>query len=403
MYQDELGRGRLTLLSQDKKHLIIAIATYSQENREKEYRGQRGLPSCCYSLKVLYRDKEAWQAVNGGDFDETLPKMRVETFQNVMYEAGYARGKPGWKPPLTPQREKERYEWALTHNSDLHEEYDSLDYDFKQVVFADETPARIGEERGLIRTWCLEGERWDDNVKHDRNRKDYCLQLYASSRFNHKGLCHVYYPETDQEKVDTEAHIKESHRDQKTRDDKLQIYARRALNQLDESDVNRCYNTRKKQYVPSNMDYHRGMRDRGVDGYMHREGALKKVVPWIHSLEEKGITCVLQQGGAPPYKARISIDYLIVEHVERLWWSGHSPEVNAIEHAWPWIRRHVTKQFTPSCTAKQCERQWVSQWGCMAHRGDQSMGDANSRAGAEDHTCRGQKQLPRVAETPKRS
>ena len=68
-----------------------------------------------------------------------------------MYEAGYARRKPGWRPLLTPQQE-ERYEWPLTHNSNLHKEYDNLGYDFKQVVFTDETPARIGEEWGLINT-----------------------------------------------------------------------------------------------------------------------------------------------------------------------------------------------------------------------------------------------------------
>jgi hypothetical protein len=52
------------------------------------------------------------------------------------------------------------------------------------------------------------------------------------------------------------------------------------------------------------------------------------------------------------------------EHIDRLWWPGHSPEANAIEHAWPWIRRHVTKQFTPSCTAR-CEKQWITSWEYM--------------------------------------
>lgn len=131
-------------------------------------------------------------------------------------------------------------------------------------------------------------------------------------------------------------HIEELNRDQKTRDNKLQIYARTALNQLRETDVNRRYNTRKKQYVPSKMDYTRGDRGRGgIDGYRHREGALKKVVPWINSLKKQGINCILQQDGAPAHKARISRDYLIVEMIDRLWWPGHSPEVNASEHAWP--------------------------------------------------------------------
>lgn len=65
-----------------------------------------------------------------------------------------------------------------------------------------------------------------------------------------------------------------------------------------------------------------------------------------HPLKEKAIMCVLQQYGTVPHKAHISNDYLVVEHVEKLWWSGHSPEINAIEHAWSWVWRHVTKQFT---------------------------------------------------------
>ncbi|KAF2627242.1 hypothetical protein BU25DRAFT_469715 [Macroventuria anomochaeta] len=233
LYNNELGRGRPTLLSQDQKDHIIRIVTSSQENREKE----------------------PWQAVRRGDFNEVIPKMSIETFQNVMYEAGYARRKPGWKPSLTTEQEEERLEWALAHNPDLHKEYDNLGYDFTKVVFTDETPARIGEERGMIRTWCTAEEKWDNNVKHDRNTKNCCLQFYASFRYNHKGPCHVYYPETKAEKELAAAHIKRLNQDQKTRDNKLQIQARRALNHLEEADINRRYNTRKKHvHMEESMD-----------------------------------------------------------------------------------------------------------------------------------------------------
>jgi hypothetical protein len=43
----------------------------------------------------------------------------------------------------------------------------------------------------------------------------------------------------------------------------------------------------------------------------------------------------------------------------------HSPEINASEHAWPWIRRQLTKQFTPSCDEKECEEQWVTEWDAL--------------------------------------
>ncbi|KAF1976469.1 hypothetical protein BU23DRAFT_596891 [Bimuria novae-zelandiae CBS 107.79] len=268
------------------------------------------------------REKESWQAIAHGDFSHIIPSMSITTFENVMYEAG-------------------------------------------EVVFTDETPARIGEERGMQRTWGKEQERWDERVRHDRNRKDCALQFYGSFRYNYKGPCHVYHQETEQEKEAAEVQLKENINNQ-SQDNKLQIYARQSLSQMSESDVNHRYNTRKKQYVPSTMDYRRGDRTRGgVDGYRHREGALKKVAPWINSLNEQGIKCILLQDGAPAHKSRIAQDYLILQHIERLWWPGHSPEVNASEHAWPWIRRHVTKDFSPSCNEKQCEKQWVKEWESM--------------------------------------
>ena len=344
LYKNDQGRGRSLLLTQEQKDRIIALVTSSRANREKE----------------------SWQAIAHGDFDEIVPKMSITTFENVMYEAGYARRRPGWKPRLTREQEEERYEWALRHNPDKEEEYDNKGFNFGEVVFTDETPARVGEERGMQRTWCKENERWDEGVKHDRNHKDCALQFYGSFRYNCKGPCHVYYCETKKEKQAAEVALKQENKDVKTRDNKLQIYARQSLSQLSESDVNNRYNTRKKQYVPSQMDYKRGDRTRGgVDGYRHREGALKKVAPWINSLKKKGVKCYLLQDGAPAHKSRIARDYLILQHVERLWWPGHSPEINAIEHAWPWVRRHVTKDFTPSCNEKQCEEQWVKEWEAM--------------------------------------
>ncbi|KAF1922514.1 uncharacterized protein M421DRAFT_410623, partial [Didymella exigua CBS 183.55] len=241
---------------------------------------------------------------------------------------------------------------------DQDKEYDNKGFNFHEVVFTDETPARIGDERGMIQTWCCEGEQYNDDVKHNRNVKDCCLQFYACFRYNFKGPCHVYYQETEEEKAAAEVHIAQLNVNKKTRDNKLQIYAQQALQGISESDINGRYNTRKKQYVPSTMDYKRGDRGRGgVDRYRHREGALKKVVPWIHNLKNRGIKCVLQQDGAPAHNSRLSRDYLVTEHVDRLWWPGHSSEANAIEHAWPWIQQHVTKQFTPSCTPKQYEKQ----------------------------------------------
>jgi hypothetical protein len=80
LYENDLGCGRSTLLTQEQKDAIIRIATSSRS----------------------YREKESWQAIQHGDFHSIVPQMSVTTFENVMYEAGYSRRKLGWKPTLTP-------------------------------------------------------------------------------------------------------------------------------------------------------------------------------------------------------------------------------------------------------------------------------------------------------------
>ncbi|KAF1967057.1 hypothetical protein BU23DRAFT_367887, partial [Bimuria novae-zelandiae CBS 107.79] len=50
---------------------------------------------------------------------------------------------------------------------------------------------------------------------------------------------------------------------------------------------------------------------------------------------------VLLEDSAPAHTSRIAKDYLSTYKIDRLEWPGHSPDVNASEHAWPWIRRHI--------------------------------------------------------------
>ena len=296
LYKNDLGRGRNALLTQEQKDAIIALTTSDQQHREQE----------------------SWQAIAHGNFDAIVPKMSRSTFENVMYEAGYSRLKPGWKPTLTRAQERQRYAWALTHNPDRNEYGDGLGFDFRTVVFTDETPARVGEERGMMRTWAKAGEVYDDDVRKERNRKDCCLQFFGACRYDHKGRCHVYFRETEHEKNVADEALEKENAATRTSSNNAQATARKTLRHMSELDIDLRDNTRKLQHVKKD-DYHRGIRSRGgIDGYRHREGALKKVVPWINSLKKRRIKCLLLEDGAPPHKSRIANDYLRVGMVEKM-------------------------------------------------------------------------------------
>ncbi|KAF1964209.1 hypothetical protein BU23DRAFT_417427, partial [Bimuria novae-zelandiae CBS 107.79] len=209
LYETAPGRGRPQLLDDAQKKRIIEIVTQDRAHREKE----------------------PLQAIKDGDFAE-LPPISVSTFENVMYEAGYARRKPGWKPPLTEQEMQDRYEWALEHNPDKYKVGDNLGFNFRQCVYTDETPARIGEQRGMRRAWFLPDEKYDCDVKHDRVQK-YCkLQFYGAFTYNHRGPCHIYGHEKEDEKVAAEAALAHENAERRKQATSAQHRARAALQEI---------------------------------------------------------------------------------------------------------------------------------------------------------------------------
>ncbi|KAF1936718.1 hypothetical protein EJ02DRAFT_470236 [Clathrospora elynae] len=117
-----------------------------------------------------------------------------------MYRAGYARQRPGWKPELTPAQETARYQWALKYNPDKDKLNDNKGFNFKTVCFSDETPARIGEQRGMFRAWAKEDEIYNEDIKKTKTQKEFALMFYGAFWYNHKGPYHIYSRETKEEK-----------------------------------------------------------------------------------------------------------------------------------------------------------------------------------------------------------
>ncbi|KAL5371666.1 hypothetical protein DPSP01_014091 [Paraphaeosphaeria sporulosa] len=99
------------------------------------------------------------------------------------------------------------------------------------TTLTDETPARIGEQRGMQRAWFRPEEKYDNDVKHDRIQK-YCkLQFYGAFTYNHKG-------ERKAEARAAEAALDRENAERRKQDTSAQHQARAALRVIDPNDRN---------------------------------------------------------------------------------------------------------------------------------------------------------------------
>ncbi|KAF2820765.1 hypothetical protein CC86DRAFT_386818 [Ophiobolus disseminans] len=101
----------------------------------------------------------------------------------------------------------------------------------------------------MIRTWCKEDEKYDDDVKKGRKPMGSALQFFGAFRYGHKGPCHVYYHETQEEIEEGEKALVWENQVTKAQSNSAQMSARKALQVLNEADVNFRHSTRKLQHV----------------------------------------------------------------------------------------------------------------------------------------------------------
>lgn len=77
---------------------------------------------------------------------------------------------------------------------------------------------------------------------------------------------------------------------------------------------------------------------------------------------KEGRDVVVVEDNAPAHRSRFDNDCLKLADVKKLLWPPNSPDCNVSEHAWPWLRRHITKEYPVSVTAEDCASQWAEQW-----------------------------------------
>ncbi|EGU76680.1 hypothetical protein FOXB_12821 [Fusarium oxysporum f. sp. conglutinans Fo5176] len=91
----------------------------------------------------------------------------------------------------------------------------------------------------------------------------------------------------------------------------------------------------------------RGLKG-GIDWWRYQQTILlPKLLPFAKECEEQRPNTVVQEDKAPSHKHHAQQRIYDLHGAQRLLWGGNSLDLNAIEPAWPWIKRVATKKGAP--------------------------------------------------------
>ena len=94
---------------------------------------------------------------------------------------------------------------------------------------------------------------------------------------------------------------------------------------------NRCYGSQERQG--------------GINWYYYCKKILgPKLLPWAKKLIGKRPKTIVQEDNAGAYASYWQEEVFITWEVHKLLWPGNSPDLNAIEPCWMWIKRETTKK-----------------------------------------------------------
>lgn len=88
---------------------------------------------------------------------------------------------------------------------------------------------------------------------------------------------------------------------------------------------------------------------------------LAKLIPFALKCQKTRPDTLVQEGGAPAHIHHYQARTYELYKVQRLLWLGNSPDLNAIESAWPWIKKTTTSRGAPQ-SRRGMEKAWYKAW-----------------------------------------
>jgi len=245
----------------------------------------------------------------------------------------------------------ERLRWCLDHQDW------TLD-DWKNVIWSDETSVVLGHRRGGYRVWRRPDEAFVRSAIRERWSGYQEFMFWGCFSWDKKGPCHSWTPETSQEKKAAEREIKELNAT-------LEAEAR------EEWELNIGMQRHSLRNLPGPKPQWRwckktGKLERGkkggIDWYRYQKEILfPRLFPFAKSCQVDRPDTIVQEDNAPCHNHSIQQRFYDQEKVRRMLWCPNSPDLNAIEPAWFWMKRWTTKKGAPT-SRNEAIQAWQQVW-----------------------------------------
>jgi hypothetical protein len=254
------------------------------------------------------------------------------------------------------------------------------------VIFSDEASIIVSAKRGQQNiSWYLDERYHPDCIEQRYNNYSEAM-FWGCFTYDHKGPCHIYYPETAEQKKANEEKM------DKLNDEEIEEECQEAFNQQERAKEaewdrkGRRWPTNRASWEVfwKNNKFKKGPSRGGVDNLRYTYEVLEpylisyydEIMLQRHDPDE--FECdqppyVFQQDNAPSHASKWTIrklkkaGILILEHV------GNSPDMNAIEACWMPMRIRITQEWGAPHTLEWTDRAWRAEWDAIPQDKIQAM------------------------------
>ena len=274
----------------------------------------------------------------------------------VMKKLGFKKLKITTKPGLNDKQKAARLKFCRLY------EHWTLE-DWKRVIWSDETSVVLGQKRGTTRVWRTSNEAYEPSVTRRRWKGYSAFMFWGCFNWYGVGPSHIFKKETTKEKA-------AASKDIEARNALLEPLAK------DEWELNTPM-TRLRvdrgnpgpkpgwKFTEQNGKLVRRSKAGGIDWYRYQiEILVDKVIPFYQRVKDewlRGEEPYFMDDGAPSHIHSENTKLLKLKEIQTLFWPGNSPDLNAIEPAWFWLKRTISRKGAPR-TGSDAAKIWHEAW-----------------------------------------